>query len=225
MAQDSVVVTKSHDTIVKRSGEKIIAKVVEVNNDNIRFKRIDNPDGPLYSLPKEQISMIVYANGSRELYEDYMPPKTTITMPVDLSMSYSNSTFIFKERAISEPEMLSIAGKQNENNINFAIQQTNNIKFWQDATLIGGFILLPVGLYEWAANGGLRSNGGYGHRGGYNGGGYTHTTSTANTHAKAAGEYMMLGALVSEITSIGFRIERKRHSRIVMTLYNKAIAQ
>lgn len=69
----------SQDTIYKRNGEVINAKVLEVELNVIKFKKTSNPDGPLYSLPKSQIALIQYKNGSKDIFplDEYIPEEQT----------------------------------------------------------------------------------------------------------------------------------------------------
>ena len=46
------------DTIIKRTDEKIISKITEVNPENVKYKRFDNQDGPVYTLPKSEIKVL-----------------------------------------------------------------------------------------------------------------------------------------------------------------------
>lgn len=53
----------AQDQIVKRSGQVIKAKVIEVGTSEIKYKLSDNIDGPLYSVDKNQVSKVIYENG------------------------------------------------------------------------------------------------------------------------------------------------------------------
>lgn len=54
----------SQDIIYKRASEdSILAKITEVNIDNIKYRSYSNLDGPLYVIKKEEINRIVYSNG------------------------------------------------------------------------------------------------------------------------------------------------------------------
>lgn len=44
----SMVCIQAQDVITKRNGDEILAKILEVNPTEIKYKRYDNPDGPLY---------------------------------------------------------------------------------------------------------------------------------------------------------------------------------
>ena len=56
----------AQDVIVTKDSKKIDVTIIEINVDNIKYKRFDNPDGPTYTLPKSEIVTIVYQNGQVE---------------------------------------------------------------------------------------------------------------------------------------------------------------
>jgi hypothetical protein len=56
----------AQDKVFLRNGSKIEALVTEVDADNIRFKRFENQEGPLYVISKAEVERIDYANGHRE---------------------------------------------------------------------------------------------------------------------------------------------------------------
>jgi hypothetical protein len=60
----------SQDIITKKSGEEIQAKILEVNPTNVKYKRFDYLDGPIFTLLKSDIAMILYQNGVKELFND-----------------------------------------------------------------------------------------------------------------------------------------------------------
>ena len=57
---------QAQDTIVKKTGEKIIAKVVGVNKVEIQYRKLENPDGPIYAIERIFVLEILYANGLKE---------------------------------------------------------------------------------------------------------------------------------------------------------------
>ena len=65
----------AQDTIVKRNNDHIIAKVLEVNPLDIKFKRYDNLEGPTYTLNKWELNLIVYKNQLVEHYETITEPQ------------------------------------------------------------------------------------------------------------------------------------------------------
>jgi hypothetical protein len=63
----------AQDTIVKRNGERIAAKVLEIDKSDVKYKKFENPDGPSYILPKNDIGMIRYQNGSVDSFSVVTP--------------------------------------------------------------------------------------------------------------------------------------------------------
>ncbi|MDR3047594.1 MAG: hypothetical protein LBU51_08310 [Bacteroidales bacterium] len=59
----------AQDTIVTNQSEKIVAKILEVSADEIRYKKIDFQDGPTYVVKKSTLTSIIYSNGSIEVIE------------------------------------------------------------------------------------------------------------------------------------------------------------
>ena len=55
------------DVVVLYSGEEIQSKVIEINDTEIKYKLCSNLGGPLIVVPKEQVFMIRYANGQKEV--------------------------------------------------------------------------------------------------------------------------------------------------------------
>jgi hypothetical protein len=59
----------SQDIITLRSGDEIKAIVNEIDNSFIRYKKFENPTGPVYTLEKRDAFMIKYENGTKEVFE------------------------------------------------------------------------------------------------------------------------------------------------------------
>jgi hypothetical protein len=62
------------DDIVFRDGNEIKAKVTEVTTTEIKYKKCDMPDGPVYIAKKSDVFMIKYANGSRDVFKEEAKP-------------------------------------------------------------------------------------------------------------------------------------------------------
>lgn len=57
----------AQDIITLKNGDDLNAKVLEVLDGEIRYKRSDNPDGPVFTMRKSEILMITYQNGTRDV--------------------------------------------------------------------------------------------------------------------------------------------------------------
>jgi len=57
----------SQDNIILKNGNEINAKISEINESNIKYKKFNNLDGPIYTKQKDEIFMIKYSNGEKEV--------------------------------------------------------------------------------------------------------------------------------------------------------------
>ncbi|RQW79528.1 MAG: hypothetical protein EHM79_20615, partial [Geobacter sp.] len=69
----STVPSFSQDKVYKTDNSIIEAKVQEVGSSDIKYRKFSNPEGPVYVVRKEEVSMIVYENGEKEIYNQGQP--------------------------------------------------------------------------------------------------------------------------------------------------------
>jgi len=62
--------SKAQDTLTMRNGENIPVKVIEVGTLEVKYKKLDNLNGPDFSILKSELSMIQYENGSKEVFKE-----------------------------------------------------------------------------------------------------------------------------------------------------------
>lgn len=60
----------AQDIIIKKNAEEIKAKILEISENSVTYKKFSNPDGPTYTLPKSEIFMIKYENGEKETFKN-----------------------------------------------------------------------------------------------------------------------------------------------------------
>jgi hypothetical protein len=58
----------SQDVITQKTGEDIQAKILEVNQAEIKYKKFDNQTGPTFTLLKSDVLMIRYENGTKDIF-------------------------------------------------------------------------------------------------------------------------------------------------------------
>jgi len=58
----------SQDIITTKTGEDIQAKVIEVTNDEVSYKKFDNQTGPILKISTLNLLMIRYENGSKDIF-------------------------------------------------------------------------------------------------------------------------------------------------------------
>lgn len=66
----------SQDKIMKLDKTEIKAKILEITPEFVKYKDIDNIDGPTYSILKKHINVIVFANGKIESFIETTKPVT-----------------------------------------------------------------------------------------------------------------------------------------------------
>jgi hypothetical protein len=71
----------AQDVIMLKNGDEVDAKITEVGIQEIKYKRMDNLEGPVYVMPKADIFKIKYKNGTSELMTATVtaPASTTAT--------------------------------------------------------------------------------------------------------------------------------------------------
>ena len=60
----------SQDTIVKKNGEIIIAKILKMSSTEVTYKKFNFQDGPTYIEPKSTLSSIAYYKEARIIYDN-----------------------------------------------------------------------------------------------------------------------------------------------------------
>lgn len=60
----------SQDVIVKRDGEKIDAKVIEITKTTIKYKKFEQEDGPVRNISISEVAEIIYNNGDWEKFKE-----------------------------------------------------------------------------------------------------------------------------------------------------------
>jgi hypothetical protein len=76
----------AQDVIVKKNGDEIKVKIEEVSATDIKYKKYDNPDVPLFYIPKTDVFMVRYEDGTKETFVEKPVPqkkgnKTTYIQP------------------------------------------------------------------------------------------------------------------------------------------------
>lgn len=87
----------AQDIIVTRDNKRINANITEVSGDNIRYKKANSPDGPVFVMPVKDINSIVYKNGDVQTFEE-----TTATQNQPAAVSATPAS-ITTSTAASEP--------------------------------------------------------------------------------------------------------------------------
>lgn len=72
----------SCDVILFKDGKEQRVKIIELSSAQIKYKKCDMPDGPLYIKNKTDLFMITYANGTKKLIKtevQVLPPPVQVS--------------------------------------------------------------------------------------------------------------------------------------------------
>lgn len=72
------LVTFGQDTLFMRTGEVIKAKIIEVNETNVSYKKSTYLEGPTFIVLKSKIAKIIYADGSVDYFMNLPVAKESI---------------------------------------------------------------------------------------------------------------------------------------------------
>ena len=70
----SSIIAAEYDLIIKTNSEKIEALIQEVSDTELRYKKANNPNGPMFVIKLSEVSSIVYANGEVQAIEHKAQP-------------------------------------------------------------------------------------------------------------------------------------------------------
>ena len=75
---------RAQDTIYKRSGEIIPAKITEISTAEVKYKRFTMPDGPVFIIGRNEVQKIRFSNGVVDSFAVSQPVTTQTVMPVEI---------------------------------------------------------------------------------------------------------------------------------------------
>ena len=89
----------AQDLILLKSGEEIKAIVNEIALDLIKYKKFENPEGPIYTIEKRNVVMITYKNGSKDVFSEQ---PTVIVQEQKQEEPHQNSSLVAKKGAVRQ---------------------------------------------------------------------------------------------------------------------------
>lgn len=63
----STIAVLAEDIIYFNNGTQQKGTVVEVSTKEIKYRKAENPNGPLYIIPRSDVQMIEYSNGEKDI--------------------------------------------------------------------------------------------------------------------------------------------------------------
>lgn len=86
----------AQDIIVKRNGDELQCKILEVSKNEVKYKRWTNQDGPTFSEKKSNIFMIKYENGEKDMIAHSSPVSESSAVSSGMN-SVDPNEYIYEE--------------------------------------------------------------------------------------------------------------------------------
>ena len=88
------ILMQAQDIVITKDAKKLNVKILEVSKSEIKYKEIDNLEGPTFILETSEIVSIIYSNGNVVVYnEETSPvPQVQSSMPEEVS---GNKKYLF----------------------------------------------------------------------------------------------------------------------------------
>ena len=139
----------AQDVITKTDGSKLEAKVEEITESVVRYRKASNPNGPVYTIPLTSIVTIVYENGS---VDNFNATSASQTEPSDDELKrYAEVQNIATASAMNDSQLLKLADPSMTAEKLRKKAKLNRIIGWA-----GGVFLVAAGIvaYNIMADGG-----------------------------------------------------------------------
>jgi hypothetical protein len=202
----------AQDTLVLRSDEHLLVKILEITPTEVKYKRTNNPDGPLYSNFKWEVRYITYSNGTQDHFKETKPaPITQTGTPENKIITIKGQLYSYNEQTIREGKMLNIVRTTRDLKLNALVKKTTNNKAVQFICCGAGFGLMGIGLLRLALGSGMYDN--------------TPATQAANKIVNREVSGFLCAGIACEVVSITFKIRHTENARLTVESYNNYILQ
>lgn len=209
----------SQDTLQLRNGTNVLSKIMEISAVEIKYKRTENADGPLYIASRDDVKAIRYKNGFVDSFPEIKPWFKPVTKNENQVTDNAVARNFNKEKIekhgrfymvdnsrVSEKEVQSIMKEPNNTEINLHIKKAVLAKALQPICFLGipsaaiGFTALALSDLE------------------------SMEGSTNNSNkTKNIGIGLVVLSAACLTTSIVLKSHRQKHNAIAMRLYNQTI--
>lgn len=105
-------ITMAQDVIVKNDQTTVMSKVIEITSNEIKYKKWNNQDGPIYSISRTEVSRINYENGEVEDFSNSTSNQQNNATPqvqyLNSYMTHSVQSLYLNGRKLSDYEVKSL---------------------------------------------------------------------------------------------------------------------
>lgn len=205
----------AQDTLIKKTGDTLLIRLTEIGIDELRYKRFDYQEGPVFVISKAEVRLVIFQNGARESFDTYVPRVKPHAGNEDVTLQVSGKYFYYKDQRLKEQDMLSIVYKLNDKGLNAMGRKIEKLRFGQNIAVICASTCFIYGFYTFQSNQVKATRGR----------GRPPQLTSANIEAQNRGKLLMLGGLLSGVVSVTLMFERRKHDRLIVDAYNKRIVK
>lgn len=155
----SISLSRAQDTIRFKNGETKAVKVVEIGTYDIKYVRVDIPDGPNYVIEKKEVISIKYKNGQIDSFagiaaeEQANPaviqPKLLAAYLPEDKLTISGSKLYYHKKGVGEVRLLKMVNACTDvEKLNKMLPVVQEMKDNKKKQYLYGFIGLGVGLFS-----------------------------------------------------------------------------
>lgn len=146
----------SQDTLRFTNNEIKAVKVIEVGINEIKYLRHDNLTGPTYSVNKNDVRSIKYANGQSDVFNTATPSSTQVYVQPQSANTISSApekitihghTLIYRNKPMGESRLWKVIMQEPNNpKKDLLIKEYQNMKSYKKRQYLFGFVGLGVGV-------------------------------------------------------------------------------
>ncbi|MGQ0828533.1 MAG: hypothetical protein ACT4ON_09080 [Bacteroidota bacterium] len=131
----------AQDTLIMTNGNIVPAKILEVSTEEVRYKRLDNLEGPVFITKTTEINKIKYQSGNTDIMNK--PKAPVVTAPVDPNPPIERSGAFYRQGyqpRMKEREMQTLLLKYNDTQMNYHVKKARVARGMQNI----GFVAIPA---------------------------------------------------------------------------------
>jgi hypothetical protein len=219
----------AQDTIYMRNNQRIACNIVEINPTEVKYKKWELSDGPLYIENKASVAQVKYKNGfvdvfpevkvSQQTEDDYVQDRKSTTNgniyypqntnPGNKLIVIGRSHYLYGNKRLNERDMQQLLLSVNDPQIT---KEVNRSKVDKGLKYIG-FLAIPLAVGAIACATQINTYTGYNYSNG--------TTTSRNDEFIAPTVICAVGAAATFSASVYFGIDRKVRNARAIRLYQQ----
>ena len=204
----------AQDVIVKKSGDEFKTKVLEVNQSIVTYKMFDNQEGPVYNMNKDEILMIKYQDGTKDIFNQETSVLQPSVQPITSGkIRIVENVFYFNGVKQNDISVINLMKANGDNQSAWAYKKGWNMQK-------AGTPLIAVGIPALIAGILIASVSSSNTKTTYTNG-IAHTTTSNDRSTAIAGSVTTLVGIASTVVGVVFKVHGKKKKALAAGAYNK----